>query len=142
VYDLFPRLSERRRHLGRQLSGGEQQMLAIARALATNPLLLLLDEPLEGLAPIIVDELASTIERMAVEEGTALIMVEQHADVALALTDNALVLERGSIVHRGPSSELNRNADVLERLIGLGIRQAPENAASASTDAPAAPGDW
>jgi branched-chain amino acid transport system ATP-binding protein len=127
VYDLFPRLNERRRHLGRQLSGGEQQMLAIARALATNPLLLLLDEPLEGLAPIVVDELASTIQRMAVDEGTALILVEQHADLALSLTDHALVLERGSIVHRGPSSELERDAAVLERLIGLGIR-ADENA--------------
>jgi branched-chain amino acid transport system ATP-binding protein len=122
VYDLFPRLSERRNHLGSQLSGGEQQMLAIARALATNPLLLLLDEPLEGLAPIIVEELTSAIQRMVVDEGTALILVEQHADVALALTDHALVLERGRIVHRGPSSELKRDAALLERLIGLRIR--------------------
>jgi branched-chain amino acid transport system ATP-binding protein len=122
VYGLFPRLSERRNHLGRQLSGGEQQMLAIARALATNPSLLLLDEPLEGLAPIIVEELTSAIQRMVVDEGTALILVEQHADVALALTDHALVLERGRIVHSGPSSELKRDAALLERLIGLRIR--------------------
>jgi branched-chain amino acid transport system ATP-binding protein len=122
VYDLFPRLRERRNHLGSQLSGGEQQMLAIARALATNPSLLLLDEPLEGLAPIIVEELTSAIQRMVVDQGTALILVEQHADVALALTDHALVLERGRIVHRGPSSELKRDAALLERLIGLRIR--------------------
>jgi branched-chain amino acid transport system ATP-binding protein len=121
VYDLFPRLSERRHNLGNQLSGGEQQMLAIARALATNPLLLLLDEPLEGLAPIIVEELTATIRRMAVDEGTALILVEQHADVALSLTDHALMLERGSIVHRAPSSGLAHDAAVLERYIGLRI---------------------
>jgi len=124
VFDLFPRLRERRNNLGSQLSGGEQQMLAIARALATNPLLLLLDEPLEGLAPIIVEELTGTIQRMAVDEGTALILVEQHADVALSLTQNALVLERGAIVHRAPSSELMRDAAVLERYIGL--RVSPE----------------
>ena len=121
VYDLFPRLNERRGNLGSQLSGGEQQMLAIARALATNPLLLLLDEPLEGLAPIIVEELTGTIRRMAVDEGTALILVEQHADVALSLTDQALVLERGAAVHQGPSATLMRDAAVLERYIGLRI---------------------
>jgi branched-chain amino acid transport system ATP-binding protein len=121
VYDLFPRLNERRGNLGSQLSGGEQQMLAIARALATNPLLLLLDEPLEGLAPIIVEELTATIRRMAVDEGTALILVEQHADVALSLTDQALVLERGAAVHQGPSAALIRDAAVLERYIGLRI---------------------
>jgi branched-chain amino acid transport system ATP-binding protein len=121
VYDLFPRLNERRNNFGSQLSGGEQQMLAIARALTTNPRLLLLDEPLEGLAPIIVEELTGTIQRMAVDEGTALILVEQHADVALSLTDHAVVLERGSIVHRAPSSELVRDAAVLERYIGLRI---------------------
>jgi branched-chain amino acid transport system ATP-binding protein len=125
VYDLFPRLSERRGNLGNQLSGGEQQMLAIARALATNPLLLLLDEPLEGLAPIIVEELTATIRRMAVDEGTALILVEQHADVALSLTDHALMLERGSIVHRAPSSALAHDAAVLERYIGLRIAAEP-----------------
>jgi branched-chain amino acid transport system ATP-binding protein len=119
IYRVFPRLRERRSHLGRQLSGGEQQMLAIARALATNPLLLLLDEPLEGLAPIIVEELTSTIRRMVVDEGTALILVEQHAELALALTDHALVLERGAVVHRGPSSGLKRDAALLERLLGL-----------------------
>ncbi len=119
VYDLFPRLRERRGNFGNQLSGGEQQMLAIARALATNPALLLLDEPLEGLAPIIVEELTATIGRMISEEGTAVILVEQHADVALSLTSEAVVLERGAIVHRGASSAILHDAAVLERYIGL-----------------------
>jgi branched-chain amino acid transport system ATP-binding protein len=121
VYELFPRLKERRRNFGNQLSGGEQQMLAIARALATNPALLLLDEPLEGLAPIIVEELTATIARMIGEEGTAVILVEQHADVALSLTENAVMLERGAIVHRGTSHALMRDAAALERYIGLRI---------------------
>jgi branched-chain amino acid transport system ATP-binding protein len=121
VFDLFPRLAERRRNMGNQLSGGEQQMLGIARALMTNPLLLLLDEPLEGLAPIIVEELARAIQRMTVEQGTAVILVEQHADIALSLTRHALVLERGSIVHRSRSAELLRDQATLDRLIGLSI---------------------
>ena len=121
VYRLFPRLSERRANKGNQLSGGEQQMLAIARALMTNPALLLLDEPLEGLAPIIVEELAAAIKRMLAEEGTAVILVEQHADVALSLTDQALVLERGAVVHQGPSPALMRDAATLDRYIGLKI---------------------
>src|SRR5207302_7311127 len=100
VYALFPRLNERRLSRGNHLSGGEQQMLAIARALMTNPALLLLDEPLEGLAPIIVEELSAAIRRMTADQGTAFVLVEQHAEVALALTDEAVVLERGSIVHR------------------------------------------
>jgi branched-chain amino acid transport system ATP-binding protein len=119
VYDLFPRLAERRRNLGNQLSGGEQQMLAIARALMTNPALLLLDEPLEGLAPIVVEELAAAIRRMTNESGDAFILVEQHADVALSLTESALVLERGRVVHSGPSSKLLADHAALERLIGL-----------------------
>jgi branched-chain amino acid transport system ATP-binding protein len=119
VYDLFPRLAERRTSRGNQLSGGEQQMLAIARALMTNPALLLLDEPLEGLAPIIVEELTASIGRMAAEEGTALLLVEQHAEVALSLTRDAIVLERGSIVHCGRSHDLLHDRAALERLIGL-----------------------
>jgi len=121
VYDLFPRLEERRLSRGNHLSGGEQQMLAIARALMTNPALLLLDEPLEGLAPIIVEELTAAIRRMTADQGTAVILVEQHAEVALSLTENAIVLERGAIVHRAGSQALLRDPATLDRLIGLRI---------------------
>jgi branched-chain amino acid transport system ATP-binding protein len=124
VYDLFPRLAERRRNLGNQLSGGEQQMLAIARALMTNPALLLLDEPLEGLAPIVVEELAAAIRRMTIESGDAFILVEQHADIALSLTQSALVLERGRIVHSGPSAKLLADHAALDRLVGLRLAEA------------------
>src|SRR4051812_34570210 len=103
VWELFPRLAERRAARGNHLSGGEQQMLAVGRALMTNPQLLLLDEPLEGLAPILAEELAAAIGRMKKEQGMALVLVEQHADVALSLTENAIVLERGAVVYRGKS---------------------------------------
>jgi branched-chain amino acid transport system ATP-binding protein len=121
VFKLFPRLAERREHKGNQLSGGEQQMLAIARALMTNPALLLLDEPLEGLAPIIVEELTDCIRRMMAEEGTAIVLVEQHAEIALSLTQDAVVLERGAIVHRGPARELLADTATLDRYIGLKV---------------------
>jgi branched-chain amino acid transport system ATP-binding protein len=121
VYELFPRLKERRANMGNQLSGGEQQMLATARALMTNPALLLLDEPLEGLAPIIVEELTAAIGRMIADEGTAVILIEQHAEVVLSLTRDAVVMERGVIVHRAPSPELLDDAATLDRLIGLRI---------------------
>ena len=124
VYDLFPRLAERRRNFGNQLSGGEQQMLAIARALMTNPALLLLDEPLEGLAPIVVEELASAIGRMTSEGSNAFILVEQHTDIALSLTQSALVLERGRIVHAGPSAQLLDDHATLDRYIGLRLAEA------------------
>ena len=124
VYGLFPRLAERRNNMGNQLSGGEQQMLAIARALMTNPALLLLDEPLEGLAPIIVEELTGAIGRMVGEEGTAVILIEQHAEVVLSLTRDAVVMERGVIVHRAPSRALLDDAATLDRLIGLRIEGA------------------
>ena len=123
VYDLFPRLKERRASAGNHLSGGEQQMLAIARALMTNPTLLLLDEPLEGLAPIIVEELAAAIRRMTADEGTAFILVEQHTEVALSLTDDAIVLERGNIVHRARSRDLLKEQATLDRLIGLRLAE-------------------
>jgi len=125
VYGLFPRLNERRASAGNHLSGGEQQMLAIARALMTNPTLLLLDEPLEGLAPIIVEELAAAIRRMTADEGTAFILVEQHIEVALALTDDAVVLERGNIVHRARSQDLLKEQAALDRLIGLRLAEQP-----------------
>jgi branched-chain amino acid transport system ATP-binding protein len=124
VYDLFPRLAERRRNLGNQLSGGEQQMLAIARALMTNPALLLLDEPLEGLAPIVVEELAAAIRRMTQEGSNAFILVEQHVEIALPLTQHALVLERGRIVHSASSAELLDDHAALDRLIGLKLAEA------------------
>ena len=98
VYDLFPRLKERRRNGGSKLSGGEQQMLAIARALMTNPRLLLLDEPFEGLAPVIVDEIEDTMARLRTRFGFAIAIVEQHAEDTLRLSDKAIVLERGRIV--------------------------------------------
>ncbi len=121
VYQLFPPLAQRRTSLGRHLSGGEQQMLAIGRTLMTNPALLLLDEPLEGLAPTIVEELTRAIRRMAADGGTALILVEQHAEIALAMTDTALVLERGGIAHHGPSRDLLGDPARLDRLLGLRV---------------------
>jgi branched-chain amino acid transport system ATP-binding protein len=124
VYDLFPRLAERRGNFGNQLSGGEQQMLAIARALTTNPALLLLDEPLEGLAPIIVEELSAAIRRMTSEGSNAFILVEQHADIALSLTQAAIVIERGRIIHSGPSAQLLADHAALDRLIGLRLAEA------------------
>jgi branched-chain amino acid transport system ATP-binding protein len=136
VYNLFPRLKERRASGGNHLSGGEQQMLAIARALMTNPSLLLLDEPLEGLAPIIVEELTAAIRRMTTDEGTALILVEQHAEVALALTEEAIVLERGSIVHRARSHDLLQDQATLDRLIGLRLDDAGRPAAAPGISPP------
>jgi branched-chain amino acid transport system ATP-binding protein len=126
VYRLFPRLAERRRNMGSHLSGGEQQMLAIARALTTNPALLLLDEPLEGLAPIIVEELAEAIGRMMAEEGTAVVLVEQHTDVALSLARDAVVIERGAIALRGSSRTMMADQSSLDRLIGLNLTAADD----------------
>jgi branched-chain amino acid transport system ATP-binding protein len=119
VYDLFPRLKERRDNMGTQLSGGEQQMLTTARTLMTNPAILLLDEPLEGLAPIIVEELTDVIRRMADDEGIALVLVEQHTEVALRMTKEAVVIERGIIAHRASSAELLSDRAMLDRYVGL-----------------------
>jgi branched-chain amino acid transport system ATP-binding protein len=123
VHEFFPRLKERRASKGSQLSGGEQQMLATARALMTNPALLLLDEPLEGLAPIIVEELVRGLRKMITEEGTAVILVEQHAEIALSLTEHALLLERGAIVHRARSADLLKDHATLDRYIGLRVTE-------------------
>jgi branched-chain amino acid transport system ATP-binding protein len=119
VYQLFPRLAERRSNLGNRLSGGEQQMLAIARALVLNPQLMLLDEPMEGLAPVVVQGLKKIIRKLATDGNMALILVEQHARLALSLTRNAIVLERGRIVHRSPSATLLRDPPLLQRLVSV-----------------------
>jgi branched-chain amino acid transport system ATP-binding protein len=119
VYELFPRLAERRSNLGNQLSGGEQQMLAVGRALVLNPRLVLLDEPLEGLAPIIVEELIAALTRIVREEGLATILVEQNAHKILGVTDRAVILERGAIVHESDSATLRADRGVLERFLGV-----------------------
>jgi branched-chain amino acid transport system ATP-binding protein len=121
VYSLLPRLKERRVNMGNQLSGGEQQMLAIARALMTNPALLLLDEPMEGLAPIIVEEIASLIKRMIEDGSTAVVLAEQHAQLALSLTSDVIVLERGAVVHRAKSAAMLKDSAALDQYIGLKV---------------------
>ncbi|MBE7368861.1 ABC transporter ATP-binding protein [Ramlibacter pallidus] len=119
VYEMFPRLAERKGNLGTQLSGGEQQMLAMGRALVVNPRLLLLDEPLEGLAPIIVSELLKAISRITREEGLSAIIVEQHPQAILAISDQAIVLDHGTIVHADSAATLRRSPELLDRLLGV-----------------------
>jgi branched-chain amino acid transport system ATP-binding protein len=120
IYDLFPRLAERRAHMGNQISGGEQQMLAIGRALMGNPSLLLMDEPLEGLAPIIVETLRKALERLIAEEALAVVLVEQSAKLALEMTQAAIVLDRGRVAYSGRSSDLLGDP---ERLAALFVTQ-------------------
>ena len=122
VFDLFPRLAERKRNLGHQLSGGEQQMLAFGRALVLNPKLLLLDEPLEGLAPIIVEELLRAIRRVARDEGLSSIVVEQHPHMVLGVTDDAIVLDRGGIAYRAESAALLVDPSPLDAWLGVAAR--------------------
>jgi branched-chain amino acid transport system ATP-binding protein len=124
VYEMFGRLAERKGNLGTQLSGGEQQMLAVGRALVLNPTLLLLDEPLEGLAPIIVQELLAAIRRITREEGLSAIIVEQHPQAILAISDRAAVLDRGTVVHSGRASDLLEQPELLDRLLGVARVQA------------------
>ncbi len=119
VYAMFPRLEERKTNMGNQLSGGEQQMLAVGRALVLNPKLLLLDEPLEGLAPIIVQELLRSIERLVTGEGLSAIIVEQNPRQILPITDDAVVLDRGTIVHAAPSAELLDDRERLDRWLAV-----------------------
>ena len=119
IYDLFPRLHERRRNMGNQLSGGEQQMLAIGRALIGNPAVLLLDEPFEGLAPIIVDGLVDAFRRLHQEGELGIVLVEQHAALALELTERATVLDRGRVSWSGDSRDLLAHPEQLSALIGL-----------------------
>ncbi len=119
VYALFPRLEERRQNLGNQLSGGEQQMLAVARALVLNPRVMLLDEPLEGLAPIIVEELLRALRRIIRDEGMSAILVEQNAKKILGVTDDAIILDRGAIVHAAESAALLSDRTALEAHLGV-----------------------
>jgi branched-chain amino acid transport system ATP-binding protein len=119
IYELFPRLGERRQNLGNQLSGGEQQMLAVGRALVLNPRIMLLDEPLEGLAPILVEELLVALRRIIREEGVSAIVVEQNAQKVLGMTDRAVILERGAVVHESASATLKSDRTTLETYLGI-----------------------
>ena len=122
IYDLFPALASRRKNGGNHLSGGEQQMLAIGRALIGNPLLLLMDEPLEGLAPLIVDTVLAGLARVRREDQLALLLVEQHASLALDFAEEAIVLDRGRIAFSGPSAELVAAPERIEALLGVAAR--------------------
>ncbi len=119
IYELFPRLSERAGNRGNQLSGGEQQMLAIARALIGNPSVLLMDEPSEGLAPVIVEELARAVKKLSAAGEMAMILVEQNSRLALDIAPRAVVMDRGRIVFDGPSADLRNDPVKLEQLIGV-----------------------
>ncbi len=119
VFEMFPRLAQRQTNMGNQLSGGEQQMLAVGRALVLNPKLLLLDEPLEGLAPIIVQELLRALARITHEEGLSVIIVEQHPQAILAISHQAVVLDQGRVIHAGPAEALLNQSALLEQLLGI-----------------------
>jgi len=118
IYDMFPRLRERRRSRGTDLSGGEQQMLAIARALVRNPEIILLDEPFEGLAPVIVRDLVAACRKLAAE-GQTLVLVEQNLAATLALSQRVYVLNNGHVVHEGPADELKARPELLQRYLSV-----------------------
>ena len=119
IFEIFPRLKARASNYGNQLSGGEQQMLAIARALATNPSVLLLDEPVEGLAPLVVQEMVAAIKLMRAEGDLSILMVEQKYEIALANSERCIVLDHGDIVHTSVSADLMKDHATLERLLGV-----------------------
>jgi branched-chain amino acid transport system ATP-binding protein len=119
VFDVFPHLAAREHHRGNQLSGGEQQMLAIARALVGKPILLLMDEPTEGLAPVIVDELVGIMYALRAEAGLSIVLVEQHAEIALGFADRTVVMNRGRIVYDGASVTLHSDQSLLNSLVGV-----------------------
>ena len=123
IYEMFPRLAQRRTNLGTQLTGGEQLMLAVGRGLVLNPKLLLLDEPLEGLAPIIVQELLAAIARITREEGLSAIIVEQHPQAILAISQRVVVLDHGTVVHSSPAAELRNSPELLDRLLGVARKE-------------------
>lgn len=120
AYELFPRLKERRRNGGGQLSGGEQQMLSIARTLLGKPRLLMLDEPLEGLAPVICDMLMEVFEKLATERNQTIILVEQHAELALEFADRAIIVDNGEIVYAAPAPDILADPHILDRHVGIG----------------------
>jgi branched-chain amino acid transport system ATP-binding protein len=119
VFDLFPKIAERASHMGNHLSGGEQQMLSIARALVGNPSVLLMDEPTEGLAPVIVEDLVESMNSLRADEGLAIVLVEQHSGIALEFSERTVVMNRGRIVYDGASAELRSDRALLDSLIGV-----------------------
>ena len=125
AYALFPRLKERRRNGGGQLSGGEQQMLSIARTLMGRPELLMLDEPLEGLAPVICDQLMETFEALARDGRHTILLIEQHTDLALRFAEHVVILDAGSVVHDGPAQALRLDPAIVERHVGVGLDTPP-----------------
>jgi branched-chain amino acid transport system ATP-binding protein len=132
IFDLFPSLRERRSNAGNHLSGGEQQMLAIGRALVGNPKILILDEPLEGLAPIVVDTLLAALDRIRGETGLTVILIEQKVELALAFSENAAVIDRGKIVHQSRSEVFKADKDAQRRLLSVSSHSSDDTAKNRS----------